>query len=942
MKRLSIYFSLIFVFLSFCLSTKTLAQYKWHVETVAGKAFDLDPRSIAIDKKGRPHIAYGGSHLFYAYYDGTSWHFKIVENEGPERLYTGVSLALDENGYPHISYYFLFLGDPFNGNASTKLKYAYYDGNSWHIEIVDEFYGADASYIVNSSLSLDARGYPHISYYDSYNSALKYAYYDGKSWHIEIVENGSGRVNSLALDAQGYPHISYFSSEKGDLVLKYAYYNGESWNIETIENVNSSRCISLALDAEGHPHIVFYDPYEVNHNIDYGELKYAYHDEAGWHIETLDTSKYCSGPYYFSLALDASGHPHIAYVFYDYQAIPSYSSLKYAYYDGVSWHFETVEKDDERSEVYIPSIALDTKGFPHILYYHDYRDQRVLKYASYDKEGWHIQTVDREERNYHKVSLALDSRSLPHIAYISDYNNVYTMRYAYYDGINWHFKTLETRSYCLSLAIDTQDYPHIAYGYVDAILKYTYYDGQKWHIEVVDNEKYTTNFSSLRLDASDHPHIAYLGDHLKYAYYDGARWHIQLVDNSTSYPTNGVSLALDAEGHPRISYVRSFYVPSLHTYMYYLKYAYYDGTAWHIETVDSMEGDYTNDAISYPSLAIDSKGLPHIAYNVYNKNKYIAYLKYAYYDGEAWHFEDPDVGYACFHPSLRLDAQDHPHIACGPPYLYHVHYDGSNWYEEDVDLSYNVESPSLALDVNGHPHIAYSVYGFVSDFLKYTYLSYEHGPTLTIEPVPEHGSVLVPEDGSEISCGSAGTDCSEIYDEGREVTLYAQPDEGCEFVGWGGDCSHCGDHLQCIVTMLSDRTCSAEFEGPSGLVPVVKVNGHHDSLHLGPQDRLVITVSLSLNGLSGSGDYFLWAMIPGGDCYCYHYPNQWRPCPCGHPSPAYQGGLVSFSDLPVSEVSCNGLPLGNYALYFAVDTQMDGSLDPDAPRDSISFEIERP
>ena len=73
-----------------------------------------------------------------------------------------------------------------------------------------------------NSLALDANGYPHVSYRDASNEDLKYAWYDGSMWVSMTVDSAGwvGRYNSLALDSNGSPHISYFDWTNGD--LKYA------------------------------------------------------------------------------------------------------------------------------------------------------------------------------------------------------------------------------------------------------------------------------------------------------------------------------------------------------------------------------------------------------------------------------------------------------------------------------------------------------------------------------------------------------------------------------------------------------------------------------------------------------------------------------------------------------------------------------------------------
>ena len=122
--------------------------------------------------------------------------------------------------------------------------------------------------------------------------------------------------------------------------------------------------------------------------------------------------------------------------------------------------------------------------------------------------------------------------------------------------------------------------------------------------------------------------------------------------------------------------------------------------------------------------------------------------------------------------------------------------------------------------------------------------------------------------------------------------------------------------------------------------PSLKINGVHYPLILSSHDELSIAVSLNTAGITGQGDYFLWARIPGGACYCYAHPGIWNPCACDDPRPAYHGGLITFSDFPVAEVPCAWLPSGRYKVYFAVDIQMDGRVDPETIIDSILFWIE--
>ena len=68
------------------------------------------------------------------------------------------------------------------------------------------------------------------------------------------------------------------------------------------------------------------------------------------------------------------------------------------------------------------------------------------------------------------------------------------------------------------------------------------------------------------------------------------------------------------------------------------------------------------------------------------------------------------------------------------------------------------------------------------------------------------GTGTVASSPSGIDCGS---DCSNDYDHGIDVTLTATPGSNSDFAGWSGACSGIGT---CVVTMDQPRTATATFE----------------------------------------------------------------------------------------------------------------------------------
>ena len=307
--------------------TGLLAEGGWTIERVDTIDNVGLHTCLALDENSNPHISYYGSgNLKYAYYNGSSWHSETVDSV----LVWNTSLALDKSGNPHICYF---------DWLSYNLKYAYYDG-SWHKETVDNI----SAGVGGISLVLDKNDTPHICYYDWSNGDLKYTYYNG-SWHTETVDNVSNLLGntSLALDKNGNPHFSYYDWVKGD--LKYAFYY-----ITVDSSGDVGWYTSLALDENDNPHISYYD----NTN---GNLKYAYYYN-GWYTITVDYGDDVGR--YTSLALDNSDNPHISY--YD----NSNGDLKYAYYDG-SWHREIIDSNGDVG--WYTFLALDKNGSPHISYY---------------------------------------------------------------------------------------------------------------------------------------------------------------------------------------------------------------------------------------------------------------------------------------------------------------------------------------------------------------------------------------------------------------------------------------------------------------------------------------------------------------------------------------------------------------------------------------------
>ena len=183
----------------------------------------------------------------------------ILESTG--EVGRGTSLAIDANGYKHVTYF---------DDTNYVLKYATDASGSWvNITLNTITYHQQSS---SSSIVIDSGGVLHIAYTGT-SGNLTYATCSSTctsnaSWtFVEIDDSGSASGSpSLAIDSNNTMHISYIEYNVGTTpeTLKYATCSAScttasSWSNITVDNsFNTANHADIAIDSNDGLHISYY------------------------------------------------------------------------------------------------------------------------------------------------------------------------------------------------------------------------------------------------------------------------------------------------------------------------------------------------------------------------------------------------------------------------------------------------------------------------------------------------------------------------------------------------------------------------------------------------------------------------------------------------------------------------------------------------------------
>jgi hypothetical protein len=490
---------------------------------------------MALDADGHPHIVYGGDHLYHAYYDGSTWHEEMIDSAAGVGEYADI--VIDPNGDIHVIYY-----DYVKGNQAgpwdvvNVYRYATNAGGVWKNQaLAPDHPLSDMSWF---EMFVDASGTVHFIYSTGdWWTGQDVAHVSGTygNWTAsQIVAGGTGYFTSC-LDGSGDLHLFYGSG----YYLHHRRWSAGAWTAPQVvddysDGSHESYPYSCTVDADGYLHIL--------HKI-WPWVRYATNRSGSWQAETVEGvwNGGCSGV----ITTDAAGQVHIAYGGSD-----DCRNLRYATGSFGNWNIETADNlnPDGRWDLGELSIQLEAGGAVHLNYIDTYTMD--LKHAVRSGGSW---TVDTVAENAEQSCMVIDSANRVHLSYY-DFD-AGAIIYAIDAGGGWISETIASDSVDVpvggALTTDLSGNSHMVYiDRAKHIMKYAKGQYGQWQIETFDVAEPWWTTPSLAVDSTDSLHVAYAQVQLRYATNRSGNMEVEtLMDTGGRWP------ALTLDGNDRVHIV---------------------------------------------------------------------------------------------------------------------------------------------------------------------------------------------------------------------------------------------------------------------------------------------------------------------------------------------------------------------------------------------------
>ena len=224
----------------------------WSFETIdsASIARGIDS---AFDSAGRLHVSYvrnNDESVNYAVRTGSSWSApSMITNAGAE-----TSIATDSQGFPHVALKV--------SSLPSSVYYAAKTNGSWTLSRI-ETNGVSTTGNPGISIAMDTNGNPHVSWLndDLSYSRLMYATKSGASWVKETI-GSAGPCGQLLLKPDSTPIAAYFNRHDSPWQLVVAVRSNGVWQRQAVEENSGTNFLDViylgvALDKSLNPHLAY-------------------------------------------------------------------------------------------------------------------------------------------------------------------------------------------------------------------------------------------------------------------------------------------------------------------------------------------------------------------------------------------------------------------------------------------------------------------------------------------------------------------------------------------------------------------------------------------------------------------------------------------------------------------------------------------------------------
>ena len=444
--------------------------------------------------------------------------------------------------------------------------------------------------------------------------------------------------------------------------------------------------------------------------------------EPGWINERVDVDRsFNVTP--GAIALDSEGYPHIVY---------GGDRLYYARQTEQGWVTKVMDPHWGRGEG--AAIAIDTVSDKVYVVYYDQVNKKLLLNGG---------VIDSNPAgDFRDIDIAIDYNGRTHISYLDSGNNNLYYHGPYLTDINGlvasNVQLTGGSSIDVSVGgiLGEAPYPYISHTVANGNeneLRVAYWNQneQQWEYATIVTGVSTGLYTSLATwKVIDNPPTDFV-----ISYYDAfdetlksARGAIGLPFAIQEIETTGFgwfpsSVTFGFGTQPSVAYTNGSRE---------VKFAARNENGWQIfPTVFDQE------AVTIVGLARDNNGNPHLAYVASESDD----LYYSHWTGVAWETEVVETGaWLGSYPSL--------HIETTAPYTAHISYAGDGlkfatnvegaWQTEHIIADLNVIGTSLAIEPGFEPHNHIAYYDFTNSQVKY---ATDAGNGWTIETIDNEGPV---------------------------------------------------------------------------------------------------------------------------------------------------------------------------------------------------------